>query len=84
MLADPKFLFEELKTLFDEYLVNVANVVKNEHYETDYERARSVLYDFLFHIKEMTPEYKALIEKRDKLSLQIFEINKKLDQENEI
>ena len=84
MLTDPKFLMKELKTLFDGYLVNVNNERKDEHYETDFERSKSVLYDFLFHLKEMTPEYKALVELRDKLAIELFSIKKELEQEGVI
>ena len=84
MLDDPKFLFEELKTMFDEYLVNVDNTSKDEYYGTEYDRAKSVLYDFLFHIKEMTPEYKKLIEQLEDLNIQLMEVKRKLDYEKTV
>ncbi len=77
MLADPKFMMEELKTLFDEYIGGIEDYVERG-------QAKSTLYDFLFHLKEMTPEYRELIEQRDILSLQLLEVKRQLEKESEI
>ncbi len=74
-MDDPKFMMEELKTLFDEYITGIENYVERS-------QARRVLYDFLFHLKEMTPEYKELIEQRDIISLQLLDIKRKLEKES--
>lgn len=74
----------ELKKLIDEYTENLDCISSDEYYETDCVRARNVLYNFLFHLTEMTVDYKELVKERDELNSELYALEQRIKKKGEV